>query len=84
MSDAFRRGIDKGTVPGVTMMVVRRSQIGWLDALGRQNPASLASTAHNILFRIIAMTKRSSPSASGRSFIRGEGDGATPFPYCHL
>jgi hypothetical protein len=28
-----------------------------LDALGRQNPASLAPTAHKIPSRIIAMTK---------------------------
>ena len=57
MSDAFRRDIDKGTTPGVTMMVARRGQIGWFDALGRQNPAGTASMAHNTLFRIFSMTK---------------------------
>ena len=57
MSDAFKRDIDKGTTPGVTMMVARRGQIGWFDALGRQNPASAAPMAHNTLFRIFSMTK---------------------------
>ncbi len=57
MSDAFKRDIDKGTTPGVTMMVVRRGQIGWFDALGRQNPASPAPMAHDTLFRIFSMTK---------------------------
>ena len=57
MSDAFKRDIDKGTTPGVTMMVARRGQIGWFDALGRQNPASPAPMAHNTLFRIFSMTK---------------------------
>ena len=38
MSDAFKREIDKGTIPGVTVMVARRGQIGWFDALGRQDP----------------------------------------------
>jgi CubicO group peptidase (beta-lactamase class C family) len=57
MSDAFRRDIDKGITPGVTMMVARRGQIGWFDALGRQNPASPAPMAHNTLFRIFSMTK---------------------------
>jgi CubicO group peptidase (beta-lactamase class C family) len=57
MSDAFRRDIDKGTIPGVTMMVARRGQIGWFDALGRQDPASAAPMAHNTLFRIFSMTK---------------------------
>ena len=57
MSDAFKRDIDKGTTPGVTMMVARHGQIGWFDALGRQNPASPAPMAHNTLFRIFSMTK---------------------------
>jgi CubicO group peptidase (beta-lactamase class C family) len=57
MSDAFKRDIDKGTTPGVTMMVARRGQIGWFDALGRQNPASPAPMAHNTLFRVFSMTK---------------------------
>ena len=57
MSDAFKREIDKGTTPGVTMMVARRGQIGWFDALGRQNPASPAPMARNTLFRIFSMTK---------------------------
>jgi CubicO group peptidase (beta-lactamase class C family) len=57
MSDAFKREIDKGTTPGVTMMVARRGQIGWFEALGRQNPASPAPMAHNTLFRIFSMTK---------------------------
>jgi CubicO group peptidase (beta-lactamase class C family) len=57
MSDAFKRDIDKGTTPGVTMMVARRGQIGWFDALGRQDPASPAPMAHDTLFRIFSMTK---------------------------
>jgi CubicO group peptidase (beta-lactamase class C family) len=57
MSDAFKRDIDKGTTPGVTMMVGRRSQIGWFEALGRQDPAGPAPMAHNTLFRIFSMTK---------------------------
>jgi CubicO group peptidase (beta-lactamase class C family) len=57
MSDAFKRDIDKGTIPGVTMMVARRGQIGWFDALGQQNPASAAPMTHNTIFRIFSMTK---------------------------
>src|SRR3979490_1985371 len=57
MSDAFKREIDKGTIPGVTIMVARRGQIGWFDALGRQNPAASAPMAHNTIFRIFSMTK---------------------------
>jgi CubicO group peptidase (beta-lactamase class C family) len=57
MSDAFRREIDKGTLPGATVMVARRGQIGWFDALGQQSPAAAAPMAHNTLFRIFSMTK---------------------------
>jgi len=57
MSDAFKREIDKGSIPGVTVMVARRGQIGWFDALGQQSPAAAAPMAHNTLFRIFSMTK---------------------------
>jgi CubicO group peptidase (beta-lactamase class C family) len=57
MSDALTRDIDKGTVPGVTIMVARRGQIGWFEALGRQNPAASAPMAPNSIFRIFSMTK---------------------------
>jgi CubicO group peptidase (beta-lactamase class C family) len=57
MSDAFRREIDKGTLPGATVMVARKGQIGWFDALGKQSPDASAPMAHNTLFRIFSMTK---------------------------
>jgi CubicO group peptidase (beta-lactamase class C family) len=57
MSDAFKREIDKGTMPGATVMVARRGQIGWFEALGRQNPAGATPMAENTIFRIFSMTK---------------------------
>jgi CubicO group peptidase (beta-lactamase class C family) len=57
MSDAFQREIDKGTLPGATVMVARRGQIGWFDALGKQGPGDAAPMAHDTLFRIFSMTK---------------------------
>jgi len=57
MSDAFKRDIDKGTIPGVTVMVARRGQIGWFEALGRQSPTGSAPMALNSIFRIFSMTK---------------------------
>src|SRR6266480_17976 len=56
-SDAFRREVDKGTLPGLTFMVARRGQIGWFDAIGRQAPAASAPMAHDSIFRIFLMTK---------------------------
>src|SRR3954454_12774308 len=57
MSDALKRDIDKGTIPGVTMMVARRGKIGWFEALGRQSPAASAPMAQDSVFRIFSMTK---------------------------
>jgi len=57
MSDAFKREIDKGTVPGVTVLVARHGKIGWFDAIGRQSPAASAPMARNTIFRIFSMTK---------------------------
>jgi len=57
MSDAFKREIDKGTLPGVTTLVARRGQIGWFEALGRQSPDASAPMARDTIFRIYSMTK---------------------------
>ena len=57
MSGAFKREVDKGTVPGMTVMVVRRGQIGHFEAIGRQGPVATAPMAHNTIFRIFSMTK---------------------------
>ncbi len=57
ISDAFKREIDKGTIPGVTVMVARRGQIGWFEALGRQDPAASAPITRDSVFRIYSMTK---------------------------
>jgi CubicO group peptidase (beta-lactamase class C family) len=57
MSDAFKREIDKGTLPGATVMVARRGQIGWFEALGRQSPAAATPMTHDSIFRIFSMTK---------------------------
>ncbi|MET3908513.1 CubicO group peptidase (beta-lactamase class C family) [Bradyrhizobium sp. S3.3.6] len=57
MSDAFKREIDKGTVPGVTVLVARRGQVGWFEALGKQSPAASAPMALDSIFRIFSMTK---------------------------
>jgi CubicO group peptidase (beta-lactamase class C family) len=57
MSDGFKREIDKGTLPGATVMVARRGQIGWFEALGKQSPAGAAPMARDSMFRIFSMTK---------------------------
>jgi len=57
LSDAFKREVDKGTLPGATVMVARRGQIGWFDAIGRQGPTSDGPMRQDSIFRIFSMTK---------------------------
>src|SRR5437899_12992502 len=57
LSDAFKREVDKGTLPGATVLVARKGRIGWFDAIGRQSPAASAPMAHDTIFRIFSMTK---------------------------
>jgi CubicO group peptidase (beta-lactamase class C family) len=57
MSDAFKREIDKGTTPGLAVMVARRGEIAWFEALGRQAPDGDTPMAKDSLFRIFSMTK---------------------------
>jgi CubicO group peptidase (beta-lactamase class C family) len=57
MSDAFKREVDKGTMPGATVLVARRGEIGWFDAIGRQSPTAAAPMTHDSIFRIFSMTK---------------------------
>jgi CubicO group peptidase (beta-lactamase class C family) len=57
LSDAFKREVDKGTLPGATVLVARKGQIGWFDAIGRQSPTASAPMAHDTIFRIFSMTK---------------------------
>src|ERR1700704_1066116 len=57
MSNAFKREIDKGTLPGATVMVSRRGQIGWFDALGKQSPAGSGPVADRSIFRIFSISK---------------------------
>src|SRR5579862_8809133 len=56
-SDIFQREIDKGTMPGATIRVARGGQIGWFDALGKQDPAQPAAMTRETIFRIFSMTK---------------------------
>ncbi|WP_298245709.1 serine hydrolase [uncultured Bradyrhizobium sp.] len=57
MSDAFKREIDRGTIPGATVLVARRGQVGWFEALGKQSPAAAAPMTRDSIFRIFSMTK---------------------------
>jgi CubicO group peptidase (beta-lactamase class C family) len=57
LSDGFKREVDKGTLPGATILVARKGQVGWFDAVGKQSPADSRPMAQDSIFRIFSMTK---------------------------
>lgn len=57
LSDAFRRHVDQGNMPGAVVMVARRGKIAHFDAIGRQDPASDAPMRPDSVFRVYSMTK---------------------------
>ncbi len=57
LSEAFKREIDKGTLPGAVVMVGRKGKVAHFDCLGRQGPASDAPMRPDSVFRIFSMTK---------------------------
>jgi CubicO group peptidase (beta-lactamase class C family) len=57
LSDALRREIDKGTLPGAVVMVGRKGKVAHFEALGKQNPANDAAMRADSVFRIFSMTK---------------------------
>src|SRR3954471_7352384 len=57
MSDALKREIDKGTIPGVNIMVARHGRIGLFQSHGKQGPAGDPPMDRESIFRIFSMTK---------------------------
>jgi CubicO group peptidase (beta-lactamase class C family) len=57
LSDAFRRHVDAGSLPGAVLMVARRGKVAHFDAIGRQDPASDAAMRLDSVFRVYSMTK---------------------------
>ncbi len=57
LGDAFKREVEAGTIPGVTVLIGRRGQVGYFEAFGKQDPAAGAAMSRDSLFRIFSMTK---------------------------
>ncbi|HEX4986166.1 MAG TPA: serine hydrolase domain-containing protein [Burkholderiales bacterium] len=57
ISATFKEQIDKGTLPGVVVMVARKGKLVYSDALGVQDQATGKPLAKDAIFRIYSMTK---------------------------
>lgn len=57
LSDALKREIDEGTIPGAVAMIGRRGKVAYFEALGHQNPQTKEDMRFDSVFRIWSMTK---------------------------
>ncbi|HVY08101.1 MAG TPA: serine hydrolase domain-containing protein [Burkholderiales bacterium] len=57
ISEAFQEQVDKGTLPGVVVMVARKGKLVYSDALGFQDKGAGKPLAKDAIFRIYSMTK---------------------------
>lgn len=57
ISAALQADIDKGTIPGVVTLIVRKGKVAYYEALGYQNREEKIPMKRNSIFRIASMTK---------------------------
>jgi CubicO group peptidase (beta-lactamase class C family) len=57
LMDALKREVDSGRLPGAVALIARHGQIGLLEAVGVQDPATGAPMRTDSIFRIYSMTK---------------------------
>jgi CubicO group peptidase (beta-lactamase class C family) len=57
LSDALRRDVDKGVVPGAVVLIAPHEKIACLEAIGYRDREAGAAMSTDTLFRIYSMTK---------------------------
>lgn len=57
LGQIFQAEIDKGTIPGAVLLVARRGQIAYFEALGLRDPRTGDPMRTDAIFRLASMTK---------------------------
>ena len=57
LSAILKGDIEKGLIPGATLLVARHGKIAWFEAMGVRDPGSRAPMTKDTIFRIYSMTK---------------------------
>ena len=57
ISDAFKKEIDEGKLPGAVLLVARKGKLVYADAVGFQDKEAGKPIARDSIFRIYSMTK---------------------------
>ncbi|TDP63780.1 serine hydrolase domain-containing protein [Roseateles toxinivorans] len=53
----LQRDVDAGRLPGAVLMIARRGQVAWQQAVGQRRPGDEDAMTMDTLFRIYSMTK---------------------------
>ena len=57
ISDALRRDVEKGQIPGATLLIGRHGKVAYLETFGSLDPEARAPMTKDAIFRIYSMTK---------------------------
>jgi len=57
LSAALKADVEKGLMPGATLLVARHGKIAWFEAMGVRDPGTRAPMTKDAIFRIYSMSK---------------------------
>ena len=57
LSATLKADIEKGLMPGATLLVARHGKIAWFEAMGARDPGTRAPMTKDTIFRIYSMSK---------------------------
>src|SRR5499427_2568615 len=57
LTERLKADIDKGTIPGVVLVISRHGKIGYFEAIGSLDPENKTAMTKDAIFRIYSMTK---------------------------
>ena len=57
LSAALKSDIEKGVIPGATLLVARHGKIAWFESMGVRDPGNRAPMSKDAIFRIYSMSK---------------------------
>jgi CubicO group peptidase (beta-lactamase class C family) len=57
ISEGFQADVDKGTIPGAVVIIVRKGKVGYFEAIGYQDREKKIQMKRDSIFRIASMSK---------------------------
>ena len=57
VTEAFRKAVDSGDIPGAVVLIARQGQVAFLEAVGYRDREKQAPMSVDAIFRIASMTK---------------------------